>query len=169
MGGAGWSGREETRASPPRRTVLVESYVIELPSGIRLSCRASGSPAAPVLLFLHGFPEAAFVWDALLEHFADAIAASRRTCAAIDASSAPAEVEAYRAKHIVGDIAALIRPLGGRSKPWWPTTGAAPWPGTSPAQQGHRLRRLVIVNSPHPATFLRGLSTTPSSRPRAPT
>ncbi|MEJ5200087.1 MAG: DUF4131 domain-containing protein, partial [Anaerolineae bacterium] len=28
--------------------------------------RAAGQPGRPVLLFLHGFPEAAFVWDAAL-------------------------------------------------------------------------------------------------------
>ena len=50
---------------------MIETFQAVLPHGITLSCRASGKVGAPVLLFLHGFPEAAFVWDATLEHFGD--------------------------------------------------------------------------------------------------
>ena len=46
---------------------MIESYVIELPHGIRLSCRVAGRPDRPLLLFLHGFPEAAFGWDDMLD------------------------------------------------------------------------------------------------------
>ena len=85
-----------------------------LPNGITLSCRAAGEPGRPVLMFLHGFPEAAFVWDELLEHFAGAgyrcVAPNLR---GYEKSRAPAEVSAYRAKHLVPDIAALIDQLGG--------------------------------------------------------
>ena len=94
---------------------MVESYVIELPHGITLSCRVSGARGAPLLVFLHGFPEAAFVWDELLAHFG-----ARYRCVAPNLrgyadSSAPAEVEAYRAKHLVADVRALIEMCGGRA------------------------------------------------------
>jgi len=143
---------------------LVESYVNELPSGIRLSCRESGSRAAPVLLFLHGFPEAAFIWDPLLEHFAERYRCVAPNLRGYAESSAPADVEAYRAKHIVADIAALIDHLGGQvealvAHDWG---GAVAW--NLAAQQAHRLRHLVIVNSPHPATFLRGLQHDPEQQ-----
>ena len=42
---------------------MIETYTRSLPHGISLSCRAAGEPGRPVLMFLHGFPEAAFVWD----------------------------------------------------------------------------------------------------------
>ena len=42
---------------------MIETFQAVLPHGITLSCRASGPAGAPVLVFLHGFPEAAFVWD----------------------------------------------------------------------------------------------------------
>ncbi|MFL6662622.1 MAG: alpha/beta fold hydrolase, partial [Rhizobacter sp.] len=48
---------------------MIETFFADLPHGIRLSCRAAGPREAPVLLFLHGFPEAAFVWDEMLAHF----------------------------------------------------------------------------------------------------
>lgn len=136
---------------------MPEIFDVDLPGGIRLSCRASGLKDAPVLLFLHGFPEAAFVWDQLLEHFA-----SRYRCVApnlrgFERSSSPAEVEAYRAKHLVGDVAALIDSLGGRveavvAHDWG---GAVAW--NLAAQRPATMRHLVIINSPHPATFLRCL------------
>src|SRR3989442_1204668 len=93
---------------------MVEIVDIELPHGIRLSCRAAGPKDAPLLLFLHGFPEAAFVWDELLEHFAPRYRCVAPNLRGYERSSAPPEVEAYRARHLVADIAALIDQLGGR-------------------------------------------------------
>ena len=88
--------------------------------------------------------------------FATAPAASRPICAA-SSVSAPAEVEAYRAKHLVADIVALIEQPGGAPlERWSRTTGAARWPGNW-RRSGRVLERLVIINSPHPATFLREL------------
>ena len=49
---------------------MIEKFQQALPHDITLSCRAAGERGRPVLMFLHGFPEAAFVWDELLEHFA---------------------------------------------------------------------------------------------------
>ena len=42
---------------------MIETFDAILPHGITLNCRATGRRGAPVLVFLHGFPEAAFVWD----------------------------------------------------------------------------------------------------------
>ena len=48
---------------------MIETWQQDLPHGIQLSCRAAGTKGRPVLMFLHGFPEAAFVWDELMLHF----------------------------------------------------------------------------------------------------
>ncbi len=40
---------------------VIEGFQTKLPNGVTLSCRAAGPAGAPVLLFLHDFPEAAFV------------------------------------------------------------------------------------------------------------
>ncbi len=45
---------------------MIDTFVQALSHGISLSCRASGQRGRPVLMFLHGFPEAAFVWDELV-------------------------------------------------------------------------------------------------------
>ncbi len=144
---------------------MIETYAIQLTSGIELSCRASGRQGQPVLVFLHGVPEGAFVWDELLEHFAGAgfrcIAPNLR---GFEHSSSPAEVEAYRAKHLVADLSGLIDSLGGKVRAvvahdWG---GAVAW--TFAALHPRALDRLVIINSPHPATFLRELRTRPGQQ-----
>ena len=137
--------------------MTVETFTATLPGGIELSCRAAGPIGAPLLVFLHGFPEAAFVWDGLLEHFAPSYRCVAPNLRGFERSSSPADARSYRAKHLVGDIRALIAQQGGRAAAliahdWG---GALAW-GLA-AQHPESIERLVIINSPHPATFLREL------------
>jgi epoxide hydrolase 4 len=139
---------------------MISTYLQELPHGIRLSCHAAGQPGQPVLIFLHGFPEAAFVWDATLVHFARlgfrCIAPNLR---GFEQSSCPADVSQYRAKYLVQDIAALIalespkQALAALVAHDW--GGAVAWNLAN--QQPQLMQRLCIINSPHPGTFLRDL------------
>jgi pimeloyl-ACP methyl ester carboxylesterase len=143
---------------------MIETFTVALGNGIDLSCRAAGRAGAPVLVFLHGFPEAAFAWDELLEHFSDRYRCVAPNLRGYERSSAPPDVEAYRAKHLVSDISSLIDSLGGElaalvAHDWG---GALAW-GLA-AQRPEAIRRLVIVNSPHPATFLRELRTNPAQQ-----
>jgi epoxide hydrolase 4 len=147
---------------------MIETFSAELPSGVTLSCRASGRPGAPVLIFLHGFPEAAFVWDAMLEHFGDRYRCIAPNLRGFEKSSSPTEPEAYRVKHLTGDLDALIAqvvtPAGGPlealiAHDWG---GAVAW--TFAVQRPQMLKRLVIINSPHPATFLRELQHNPEQQ-----
>lgn len=140
---------------------MIQTSLQELPHGITLSCRAAGEKGRPVLMFLHGFPEAAFVWDVLLEHFAQPENGGYRCVApnlrGFERSSAPAEVTAYRAKFLVQDIAALIAIEGGPlaclvAHDWG---GAVAW--NLAASQPQLMDKLAIINSPHPATFVREL------------
>lgn len=144
---------------------MIETFQQALPHGITLSCRAAGQRGRPVLMFLHGFPEAAFIWDGLLEHFA----AQGFRCVApnlrgFEKSSQPREVEQYRPKHILQDIAALIQAEGGPleclvAHDWG---GAVAW-----NLANHRpelAKRLMILNSPHPGTFLRELQANPKQQ-----
>lgn len=144
---------------------MIQTWQQPLPHGITLSCRAAGERGRPVLMFLHGFPEAAFVWDDLLLHFARPENGGYRCVApnlrGFEQSSQPADVREYRARHLVQDIAALIAIEGGPlaclvAHDWG---GAVAW---SLANQRPELaRKLAIVNSPHPATFLRELRENP--------
>jgi pimeloyl-ACP methyl ester carboxylesterase len=149
----------------------IESLTHTLPHGIDLSCRVAGPVGAPVLLFVHGFPEAAFVWDGLLQHFAAPHHGGYRCVApnlrGYERSSAPTDVAQYRAKHLMQDLQALIALEAGPSKPlvalvahdWG---GAVAW-GLA-ATQPQCMERLCIINSPHPATFLRELQHSPQQQ-----
>jgi pimeloyl-ACP methyl ester carboxylesterase len=142
----------------------VQTFDLALPHGITLSCRAAGAPGAPLLVFLRGFPEGAFVWDELLLHFAPRYRCIAPNLRGFERSSAPAGAEAYRAKHLVADIRALIDAQGGRAAAlvahdWG---GAVAW--AVAALHPACIERLVIVNSPHPATFLRELRDNPTQQ-----
>ena len=154
---------------------MIETFRSALPHGITLSCRATGERGRPVLMFLHGFPEAAFVWDELLEHFARPENGGYRCIAP--------NLRGFEKSSAAGGGRGLPRQAPGaghrgadrRSKAraarhaWWRTTGAAPSPGAWPTSMPQLMSRLAIINSPHPATFLRELKTNPSSRLPAPT
>ena len=144
---------------------MIETFQQTLPHGITLSCRAAGARGRPVLMFLHGFPEAAFVWDALLEHFAQPAHGGYRCIApnlrGFEKSSQPVDVKAYRAKALVQDVTALIAIEGAPleclvAHDWG---GAVAWNLAN--QLPHLTRRLAIINSPHPGTFLRELKSNP--------
>ncbi len=142
----------------------------DLPHGITLDCRTAGAVGRPVMLFLHGFPEAAFVWDAMLDFFSDpahggyfCVAPNLRGYAG---SSAPSEIQAYRAKYLVQDLVALKdivspdQPLACLVAHDW--GGAVAWNMAN--QHPARIRQLAIINSPHPGTFLRELQSSPTQQ-----
>ena len=169
---------------------MIETSLHALPHGITLSCRSAGPKGQPVLMFLHGFPEAAFVWDGLLEHFARPENGGFRCIApnlrGYEQSSAPGDVVAYRPKHLMQDIAALIElECGSHERSAGPPqASSAPSGDREPHAVGERggqlaclvahdwggavawnlaaalpgcMKKLAIINSPHPGTFLREL------------
>jgi pimeloyl-ACP methyl ester carboxylesterase len=144
---------------------MIETRQQALPHGISLSCRAAGDRGRPVLMFLHGFPEAAFIWDGLLEHFADlgwrCVAPNLR---GFEKSSQPQDAQQYRPKYILQDIAALIEIEGAPlecliAHDWG---GAIAWNLAN--QRPGLAKRLMIINSPHPGTLLRDLRDDPKQQ-----
>jgi len=136
---------------------------VALPGGIVLRCRTAGSGPQRVML-LHGFPEAAFVWDATMRSLGDVAACVAPNLRGYAGSTAPADVAAYKAKALVGDLAALVEaqaaPLDLLVAHDW--GGALAW--NLAAQRPELLRRLLIVNAPHPAAFARELRANPAQR-----
>ena len=149
---------------------MIETFLRELPHGITLSCRATGERGAPLMVFLHGFPEAAFIWDELLAYFAKPEHGGYRCIApnlrGFEKSSSPKEVEAYKAHLLIQDLVELVK--SERADGQIDTLVAHDWGGAFgwmhavafPAQVG----RLVIINSPHPGTFTRELKTNPEQQ-----
>lgn len=142
---------------------MIRQFDLHLPGGITLACRGAGEGRARVLL-LHGFPEAAFVWDEVMQRLAPKAACVAPNLRGYIGSSAPVEVAAYRARHVVGDVAAAIDTLGAPvdllvAHDWG---GALAW--NLAAQRPELMRRLLIINSPHPATFVRELRHNPAQQ-----
>ena len=140
-----------------------------LPHGISLSCRAAGPLDAPRrALFLHGFPEAAFVWDDVMTALAPQLRCVAPNLRGYAGSTAPAELSAYRAKHLVADLAALIDVSCGAQGSAIDLLVAHDWGGgvawNLAALMPHRVRRLVIINSPHPGALLRELRDSPAQQ-----
>lgn len=123
-------------------------------NGMDLHLRAVGDSAAPLMLFLHGFPEYSGAWDDVLPAFADrchAVAPDQRGYAL---SSKPEGPEAYRVKNLVRDVLAL----GDHLSPGRPFTlvghdwGASVAYATAIAAPG-RIAGLVVINGVHPGPF----------------
>jgi pimeloyl-ACP methyl ester carboxylesterase len=149
---------------------MIETFARALPNGTTLSCRAAGAPGRPLMVFLHGFPEAAFIWDELLEYFSSPEHGGYRCLApnlrGFEKSSSPTEVSAYRAHLLVQDIEQLAQSenADGRiealvAHDWG---GAFGWGYAN--QHPDKLGKLIIINSPHPGTFTRELLDNPAQQ-----
>jgi pimeloyl-ACP methyl ester carboxylesterase len=144
---------------------VIRRFELPLPHGITLACRANAAGiAAPRVLLLHGFPEAAFVWDEVMQRLAGRAHCWAPNLRGYAGSSAPPEVAAYRARHLVADVVAAIEAFGVPldllvAHDWG---GALAW--NLAAARPDLLKRLLIINSPHPATFLRELRDSPAQQ-----
>ncbi len=127
-------------------------------NGFDLFMRSMGEPGAPLILFLHGFPEYSGAWGEVLPAFAadfHAVAPDQRGYAR---SSKPEGVEAYRVKNLVRDILALgdrlspDRPFALVGHDW----GASVAYATAIAAP-NRISRLAVINGVHPGPFQRAL------------
>ena len=145
---------------------MVTTCMHQLTTGIQIECRVSGQSGQPLLLFLHGFPEGAFIWDELLEQFGASYRCVAPNLRGYGRSSQPTSISDYRAKHLVEDLAALIALEGAGNHAacviahdWG---GAVAWglANRYPAQ----VQRLLILNSPHPGAFLRELQQNPAQQ-----
>ena len=151
-------------------STAIRSFEAVLPHGVTLSCRTSGPDAGagtgslPTVLLLHGFPESAWVWDDTMLALAGQARCIAPCLRGYAPSSAPVELEAYRARHLVEDLDALVDRLGTPvdllvAHDWG---GALAW--NLAAARPARVRRLLIINAPHPGTFLRELRDNPAQQ-----
>lgn len=139
----------------------MEQQRVALANGIELDVVDVGPRDAPVLIFLHGFPESHRTWRHQIAHFSD-----RYRCIAPDqrgyrGSSKPQEVEAYTPDKLIGDIFLLAAELDVKNftivgHDWG---GAIAWGVALAGQMTGRVARCVIANAPHPAIFQKLLYT----------
>ncbi len=146
-----------SESDPAELRGMIEHRTAHLP-GVRLHVVEAG--AGPLVVLLHGFPEAWFSW----RHQIPALAGAGYRVLAPDMrgynlSSKPRGVDAYRIKHLVADVADLIRWAGAERA----TVVGHDW-GANVAwhfamRRGEMLDRLAILNVPHPARMAKALTT----------
>jgi pimeloyl-ACP methyl ester carboxylesterase len=139
---------------------------VQLASGIELAVQDSGPKDAPVLVFLHGFPESHRSWRHQVAHFEQSYRCIAPDQRGYGRSSKPQEVEAYTADRLVTDIFQLADALGIErftivGHDWG---GAISWPIALMGEAQGRVTRAVIANAPHPALFQKLLYTDPVQR-----
>ena len=130
---------------------------IALSTGITLNVRHGGRGDGEPIIFLHGFPESHRTWRFQLDDLGRdyrVVAPDQRGFAASDK---PEGVEQYETDKVVADLMALADALGIQDftlvgHDWG---GAAAW--LAALSHPERIRRLVIVNAPHPLVFQKSL------------
>jgi pimeloyl-ACP methyl ester carboxylesterase len=137
---------------------------IALPTGVELDVAIAGDPANPPIFLLHGFPESHRTWrhqipELARDHYV--VAPDQRGFAR---SSKPEGVENYTPDKPVGDLLALADHLGiGHftlvGHDWG---GAIAW--MAALQHPLRVKRLIIINAPHPKVFQKSLFDDPEQR-----
>ena len=135
-----------------------------LSNGTRLHYASAGEPGRPLILFVHGFPEFWYEWQAQLVEFGNDHFAVAPDLRGFNLSDMPGDLSAYKARHIVDDLRLLAAHLGYEkfilvAHDWG---GAIAWNLAIALPQ--LLHKLIIVNSPHPYLFMKALATDPNQK-----
>lgn len=122
--------------------------------------RGQGKP----ILFLHGFPQFWFLWRRQLEDLGEDHAVYAPDMRGYNLSCRPAEVEAYRMRHLLADARELIEQLGIAPL----TLVGHDWGGivawAFALKYPELLERLVVIDGPPPFTWNRDLRESPKQR-----
>lgn len=145
---------------------MMEQVRVKLASGIELDVLDLGPRDAPVLIFLHGFPDSHRTWRHQIAHLS-----GHYRCIAPDqrgyrGSSKPAGVENYTPDKLIGDVFQLADALGVGpftvvGHDWG---GAIAWGVAIMGQLNGRVTRAVVMNAPHPVIFPKLLYTNRQQR-----
>ncbi|MEW6277275.1 MAG: alpha/beta hydrolase [Candidatus Eremiobacterota bacterium] len=121
----------------------------------------------PLLLLLHGFPDFWYTWRKQLEVLGRSFRVVAPDLRGYNQSDKPASVKAYRMDRLARDVAELIEDLGEQSAlvaghDWggavaWATAGFFP----------ERVRRLAVLNCPHPNAMSHALRRNPRQLARS--
>jgi pimeloyl-ACP methyl ester carboxylesterase len=146
------------------RATIRDGQYAALPNGTTLHYASAGAAGRPLLLFLHGFPEFWFAWEAQLQEFAQDFFAVAPDLRGFNLSDMPTEVAAYKPRLIMQDIAELIACLGYSqcqmvAHDWG---GAVAW--NIAITHPELLSKLIVINATHPYPFAQGLVHDPAQQ-----
>ena len=136
---------------------MIEQRRVRLSTGIAMNVALAGPENAPPVILLHGFPESHRTWRELVPRLSDRLRLVMPDNRGFGDSDRPQEVEAYKSETLLADLFALAEAIGLDSfalvgHDWG---GAIAW--AAAIKGDPRVRRLAIVNSPHPLIFQKSL------------
>ena len=136
---------------------MTELRRVGLSTDVTLNVAIAGPEDAPAVILLHGFPESHRTWREVAPRLEDRIRLIMPDQRGFAGSDRPQEPEAYTTDTLIDDIFALADALGIESfalvgHDWG---GAIAWPAAM--REDPRLRKLTIVNAPHPLVFQKSL------------
>lgn len=129
------------------------SHEFVVVNGVRLHVSMAGRRGAPLVIFLHGFPESSLSWREYLREMSGSYFTIAPDNRGFYLSDNPAAVADYRIEKIVDDIAGLAAHYGAAKfmlvgHDWG---GIAAWHFA--ASHPQKLAKLVVLNAPHPTIF----------------
>lgn len=137
---------------------------VALSTGVALDVAVAGPENGEPIIFLHGFPESHRTWRYQIPEFARdrrVLAPDQRGFAR---SSKPTHVSDYAPERIIADLMALADHFGVGSF----TLAGHDWGGAiawaAAIRRPDRVKRLIILNAPHPLIFQRSLFEDPAQR-----
>jgi pimeloyl-ACP methyl ester carboxylesterase len=136
---------------------VTEFRRVRLRTGVTLNVALAGPAGAPPVILLHGFPESHRTWREIAPRLDDRFRLIMPDQRGFGASDQPQDVEAYKTDTLIDDIFALADALGVEEfalvgHDWG---GAISWPAA--VRGDPRLKKLAIVNAPHPVIFQKSL------------
>ncbi|MEL6968042.1 MAG: alpha/beta hydrolase [Pseudomonadota bacterium] len=127
-------------------------------NGQSIHAMVGGADDAPLMLFLHGFPEYWAAWEPVAVHFTASHRVVLPDQRGFNLSSKPTDRAAYDTKHLVADMAALVdqlspeRPIVLCGHDWGASVAYA-----FAMRHANRVEKLIIANGVHPICFQKAL------------
>jgi len=133
-------------------------------NGIALHCAIAGPAGAPLIVFLHGFPEFWYAWRAQLRALSDRFLCVACDTRGINLSDKPAARADYDIAALVEDVRQLIAALGHDTA----VVVGHDWGGFIAWELAIRhpevVRRLIIANCAHPDAYKRLIIDSPAQQ-----
>ena len=136
---------------------MTEFRRVGLSTGVALNVAFAGAEDAPPVVLLHGFPESHRTWREVAPRLEDSFRLIMPDQRGFAGSDRPQDVADYATDKLIEDIFALADTLGldefalvGHD--WG---GGIAWPAAM--RKDPRLKKLAIVNAPHPLIFQKSL------------
>jgi pimeloyl-ACP methyl ester carboxylesterase len=130
---------------------------IPLPTGVTLNVQSGGPRGGEPIILLHGFPESHRTWRSVAPELGEEMFVVAPDQRGFAGSDKPEGIDNYRTDRILEDLIALADALELETF----TLAGHDWGGAlawlAALRHPGRVKRLVIVNSPHPLIFQKSL------------